>query len=193
MFIEIGSGIKDNNGGKKPFLPLLCDCIFHDSVMAHEELCSPPPERIICLGEEERTGTAISTPVVASAPPSLPSPHLHLSPPRLSAFIPHGRSTLEGKQIDCRQLKTLISRRAGFAPETPIPKINNIKKTEEGEEKKEEGSTSLRQCLTVRGRDWWVVVVVVGKHCRSGTHKHTGRPRRSGRQRTGPFRLSRVH
>lgn len=81
MFIEIGSGIKDNNGGKKPFLPLLCDCIFHDSVMAHEELCSPPPERIICLGEEERTGTAISTPVVASAPPSLHPP--------TSIFLPH--------------------------------------------------------------------------------------------------------
>lgn len=155
--------------------------------MAHEELCSPPPERIICLGEEERTGTAISTPVVASAPPS---PRLHLSPPRLSAFIPHGRSTLEGKQIDCQQLKTLISRRGGFAPETPIPKINNIKKQKE-KKKKEEGSTSLRQCLTVRGRDWWVVVV--GKHCRSGTHRHTGRPRRSGRRRSGPSRLSRVH
>lgn len=133
MFIEIGSGIRNNNGGKKTFLPLLCDCIFHDSVMAHEELCSPPPERIICLGEEGRTGTAISTPVVASAPPS---PHLHLSPPRLSAFIPHGRSTLEGKQIDCRQLKTLISRRAGFAPETPIPKINNIKKQKKEKKKK---------------------------------------------------------
>lgn len=51
MFIEIGS---------KTSSVFLRDCIFHDSVMAHEELCSPS-ERTICQREQECTGMAIST------------------------------------------------------------------------------------------------------------------------------------
>lgn len=122
----------------------------------------------------------------SSPPPLHPPRRLHLSPPRLSAFIPHGRSTLEGKQIDCRQLKTLISRRAGFAPETPIPKINNLKKKKRKRRKKEEGSTSFRQCLTMRGRDWcgqgrWANTAGVGltntQEGRDGAGDHDQDPR----------------
>lgn len=43
----------------------MCDCIFQDGVMVHEELCSPP-ERIISQSEQECTQTAISTPFPSS-------------------------------------------------------------------------------------------------------------------------------
>lgn len=49
--IEIGSNTSS---------VFMCDCIFQDSVMVHEELCSPA-ERTISQREQECTSTAIST------------------------------------------------------------------------------------------------------------------------------------